>query len=140
MGRTIVIHDMSGTPEYLVWKAMRARCKSSNPKMAPYYRDRGISVCKRWDSFVNFYADMGAKPSSKHSIDRINNDKGYSPSNCRWATKEEQQTNKRGTYQLTMNGETLNIAQWARRYGLIKTTLWTRIIKRGESLQEAVKY
>lgn len=79
------------------WKSMRSRClNSSSPKFADY-GGRGITVCERWNSFENFLADMGERPSKLHSIDRINNDGNYEPGNCRWATKAEQSRNTRTT-------------------------------------------
>jgi hypothetical protein len=82
-------------PLYYTWANMLSRC--SNPK-APNYADyggRGIFVCQRWFHFKNFVEDMGIKPSDNHSIDRINNDLGYSPANCKWSTRKEQNSNKR---------------------------------------------
>lgn len=87
-------HNMSGTSEYGIWINMRDRC--NNPFNQNYHRygGRGIYVCDSWDeSFINFYADMGDRPEGM-SIDRIDNNKGYSPDNCRWATNLQQSVNK----------------------------------------------
>lgn len=84
-------------------------------------------MCQRWqDSFDNFIADMGPKPTPQHSLDRINNDKGYSPDNCRWATTAEQASNKRprkDSVWLTIDGETKILSQWAREAGIDKGTI-----------------
>ena len=88
--------ELRPLPEVSVWKDMRARCHRASHADFKYYGGRGISVCDRWrESFEAFYADMGSRPSNKHSIDRINNDGNYEPGNCRWATRSEQERNKR---------------------------------------------
>lgn len=88
-------HGMSKLPEYRVWKEMHRRCKNANRDDYKHYGGRGISVCKRWSKFENFYEDMGKRPSVSHSIDRIHTDKSYCPSNCVWATQTQQVRNRR---------------------------------------------
>jgi hypothetical protein len=89
---------ISCTPEYRSWAALRARCKYLKVNSYDRYGGRGITVCKPWEKFENFLADMGPKPSPKHSIDRFpDNDGNYEPDNCRWATGGEQRRNQRRT-------------------------------------------
>lgn len=88
-------HGMRYTTEYNSWQAMISRCTRKTHQSYPYYGGRGISICKKWDSFENFIKDMGKKPTQQHTIDRIDNDKNYTPNNCRWATKKQQAKNKR---------------------------------------------
>jgi hypothetical protein len=88
--------DANKTDEYVIWVAMNGRCYNENNTAYKSYGARGITVCDRWkDSYENFISDMGRRPTPKHSIDRIENDKGYSPDNCRWATQKEQCRNQR---------------------------------------------
>src|SRR5882672_2593482 len=87
--------NASKTPEWSCWRAMQDRCYNKNIEQYLYYGERGITVCQRWiNNFEDFLRDMGHRPTPNHSIDRINNDGNYEPSNCRWATKKEQIQNR----------------------------------------------
>ncbi len=88
------VRNGNGSPEWNAWASMRKRCTNPRHEFFHLYGGRGITVCKRWDDFSAFLADMGARPSPEHSLDRSNNDGNYEPSNCRWATRSEQARNK----------------------------------------------
>ena len=120
-------HGMSETSEYKIWTMMKKRCYSNNATGSKNYRDRGITVCDRWlESFENFYSDMGTRPSSRHSIDRIDNNGNYTPENCRWATRTEQNNNTRKNIRMTLNGETKTMAEWGKALGIRKDTIHYR--------------
>jgi hypothetical protein len=116
--------------EYKSWKAMRERCRRN-----VLYRD--VPICAQWGSYRRFLSDMGPKPSLEHTIDRIDNSLGYSPENCRWATREEQAGNKRNTIPVFVNGTRVCISKAARLLGLCRATLVKRV-RRGMSPAEAV--
>lgn len=108
LGESTTIHGGHGTRTYRIWKAMRTRCR--NPKLRQYkdYGGRGITVCARWDSYSNFLIDMGEVPEGR-SIDRIDVDGNYEPSNCRWATSLEQARNTRRNKTVAPVGKTVHI-------------------------------
>jgi hypothetical protein len=91
-------HGRCGSPEYIVWLGMKARCCNPNASNFRFYGARGVSICERWLAFENFISDMGEKPSPDHTIDRINPFGDYEPSNCRWVTWDVQVANKRSAY------------------------------------------
>lgn len=114
--------------EYAAWRDMRNRCGNTKLRTFKHYGGRGISVCAQWAySFPTFLNDMGPRPSKKHSLDRKDNNGGYTPDNCRWATREEQQRNRQDTRLLTVNGKTQCIKDWARETGIPNATLHGRL-------------
>jgi hypothetical protein len=115
-------HGWSRTPEYTAWVNMLRRCNSSNHPQYKDYGQRGILVCERWRKFEAFIADMGARPSSEHTLDRKNNDGNYTPDNCRWATRKEQQRNRRVYF--------ASLAREAERLGIKYPTLWARLYRK----------
>jgi hypothetical protein len=120
-------HGMHGTTEYKAWACMHQRCYNKLCTGYDNYGGRGITVCDAWQSFACFYADMGPRPSKDHSLDRIDNDGPYCKENCRWATRKEQQRNRRSTQFVTCGNETLTLTQWAERTGIKYKTLCKRL-------------
>ena len=117
---------------------MIQRC--GNPKNCNYenYGARGISVCDSWADFKNFIKDMGKRPTSKHSIDRLDNDGDYTPTNCEWRTVKQQRANTSRNVFYTHGGETMTISQWAERMECNKNTLRERVVKLGWSIEKAI--
>jgi len=125
-------------PEYWVWKAMKDRCLRSTHKSFPNYGGRGISVCKTWlESFPQFLADMGQRPSPEHSIEREDNDGNYEPGNCVWALQSKQINNRRTTVRLTFRGETKSVSEWALELGFSLRLLQCRL-QRGWSIDRTL--
>jgi hypothetical protein len=105
-------------PLYRVWNAMIDRCHRKKSHAYPAYGGRGITVCERWKKFTVFLSDMGSSWVAGLELDRINNNAGYSPENCRWATPRQQANNRRSNRRLTVLGRTMTLAQWDRASGL----------------------
>jgi hypothetical protein len=122
-------HGLSkGNAEYKAWCHIKERCHNQRDKAFCRYGGRGIVVCERWrESFEAFLADMGKRPSPKHSIDRIDNDGNYEPGNCRWATMTEQGNNKRNNRHFEAFGKRQTLAQWARELGVTRELLDNRL-------------
>lgn len=126
------------TPEYRAWLHMRGRCKNPNVKKFKNHGGRGIRVCERWDnSFEAFFADMGPRPSPRHSIDREDNDGNYEPGNCRWALPRTQQGNKSNNIHVIVGIERLALKHACERFGLDPRLVYLRL-SRGWRLVDAV--
>lgn len=128
-------HGLSDTPERLVWSKMRQRCSNPDDIAFKSYGARGIAVCDQWQSFQEFYNDMGKRPSPKHTLERINNDGNYEPGNCRWATRKEQSRNTRRNIFVTFKGERMVLADAIARSGISR---WTArmMVKKGIRLED----
>lgn len=121
-------HGMWDTKVYRTWASMKDRC--TNPRAAHWgrYGGRGITVCAEWaESFEKFYADVGEPPTPKHTLDRIDNDRGYEPNNVRWATRKEQSNNLSSNTWVEYDGKRMTWAQWAEHLGIKYNTLMTRV-------------
>lgn len=130
-------HGMCGTRVYHIWENMKSRCL--NPKDSRYgdYGGRGITVCERWLVFENFLADMG-EPRAGLQLDREDNNGNYEPGNCRWATRSEQQNNRRTNHVITLKNCTQTLTEWCRELGLEFNTVSTRL-RRGWSVERALE-
>lgn len=133
-------HGLSHLPEYPIWKSLKARCRNTNLPNYKDYGGRGITVCDSWaNSFEEFYKDMGSRPDG-HSIDRIDNNKGYSPGNCRWASAYQQAHNKRNTIYIQHGSKTKSLAALAYELGISRTRLYFRVVICGWPIEEALDY
>jgi hypothetical protein len=131
-------HGESGSPEHVAWLAMKERVRNPNHRQFHNYGGRGIKVCDRWlNSYENFLADVGRKPTRKHTLDRIDVDGDYEPGNVRWATLAEQQSNKTTNVFVSAFGERLTVSQWARKTGVGRHNISNRL-KAGWTPEQAV--
>ena len=120
-------HGQSKTVLHRIWRRIRNRCENPRNDSFAEYGGRGIYVCERWKQFVNFAADMGERPSPRHSVDRIDNDGPYAPENCRWATPHEQMRNTSRNHWIEFGGYRLVQKDWAHRLGISSSTLEKRL-------------
>lgn len=126
-------------PEYVCWHGIRSRCHNPNNKDYALYGARGISVCPRWrNSYTAFLSDVGLKPTPSHSLDRINPNGNYEPSNVRWATPSQQANNTRTNRRVTINGKEMTLAQASRAHGQKPAVVSTRL-SRGWPLASALQ-
>ncbi len=121
------IHGMHESNEYHVWEMMKQRCLNPKNKKYSLYGGRGIKVCEKWLRFEGFYEDMGERPKGRYSLERINGNGNYEPSNCKWATYSEQARNTTQNHYLTYDGKTLLIVEWAERLGWDPSVIRSRI-------------
>ena len=120
-------HGMSDKAEYNSWVGIKQRCNNPNNNKYHRYGFRGIKVCPRWlNSFELFLKDMGSKPTNCHSIDRVDNNGNYEPSNCKWSNQKQQQNNKSTNHFLTLDGKTKTIAQWAESLEMSQDVIFAR--------------
>lgn len=133
--KRLIKHGMRNTKFFTIWASMRQRCRNKNCPDFKRYGERGIKVCERWNTFLNFKDDMH-KSYLKHieefgekdtTIDRINNNGNYSKENCRWATHKEQARNRRNNYFISYKGKVMCLASWAEITKLPQALIWQRI-------------
>lgn len=133
-------------PEYGIWRGMLRRCRVPKAKDYPRYGGRGITVCDRWTTgegaitgFLCFLADMGARPTPQHTLDRTMNDEGYAPGNVTWKLNIEQQQNRRITRMVEVDGTKISVADACRRLGLDFNKVRKKM-ERGHSPEESIRY
>lgn len=132
-------HGAGRTSLYRIWGLIKQRCTNPNHPDFPRYGGRGIAMCARWaGSFSAFAEDMGPRPSDGHSVDRIDNNGGYEPSNCRWATRSQQARNRRNTHLFEHDGRSATLAEWSAVTGIGRSTLSMRLYKYGWSVDAAL--
>lgn len=131
-------HGKSATSTYHIWQAMKSRCSNPNNKQWMDYGGRGIAVCAEWmGSFESFFEDMGECPQG-YTIERINNDGNYAPENCTWASRSENNKNKRSTIKVTISGNVLCLKDAAKMVGINYSTAKLRISRSGWTPEEAI--
>lgn len=124
---------------YKTWGQMKNRCENTNNPSYKNYGGRGIAIPKEWKYFAGFLRDMGEKPTGT-SIERIDNNKGYSKENCRWANPKEQANNRRSCHFITWNGLTKNLTQWAEYLGIKRSTMMQRYFTYNWTIEKCLNF
>ncbi len=130
-------HGERDSVEYGIWTGMHQRCSNPNVAAFPRYGGRGIRVAPVWDDFEVFLKDVGRRPSQEHSIDRVDNNRGYEPGNVRWATRHEQARNTRRARILTVGGVVKSLREWAEERGIGHSTILHRL-RTGWTVEDAI--
>ncbi len=125
------------TPEYRIWAEMLQRCSNQKNPQYHNYGGRGITVCERWLKFENFFEDMGPRPEGL-SLDRKDNDQGYSKDNCRWATRKEQNRNKNNTVKVVWQGKEVPLRDLADQFNIPRARLYQRVVTMKWPLEKAL--
>lgn len=134
-----VTHGLTDSPEYVAWCKVKERCMTPGCKSYDRYGGRGIKMCDRWlHSFEMFLADMGKRPSSKHSVERVDNDGNYEPSNCIWGTPHQQARNRRSTVYVNVDGAKVSVAEAAELYGIPPLRIYRDVFRHGVSHEDAI--
>ena len=137
---SLATHGQHGTPTYSSWIEMRRRCRASERDNSPYYSERGITVCAEWSEFEAFLADMGERPSSAHSIDRIDPNGNYEADNCQWVTATEQANNRRSNRWVAYRGMKVSLRTALRMAGdVVRKDTARRRLNRGWQIDAAVE-
>lgn len=126
------------SPEYRAWQQMKNRCINHKASYYHRYGGRGIHFCKRWEKFSNFLADMGRRPSPKHSLERKNNDGHYNKRNCRWATLAEQASNTSICHRIAYKGKTQSLNAWAKELKIQYSTIYSLVVRHRFPLSKAI--
>lgn len=140
LGKSRITHGSSNTRLYKIYSNMKDRCNNKNNYAYKYYGARGIKICKEWENDFSVFQKWAISNGYQDTltIDRIDNDRGYCPDNCRWVTPGQQCLNTRSNKYITYNNKTQTLKEWADELGLKYTKLWKRL-KRGWSFEEAIK-
>lgn len=138
--KTRTVHGLRYTPEFYVWSSMKDRCRNPNCRKFKFYGARGVCVTPEWEKFENFYRDMGPRPSSAHSIERMDSNGNYEPSNVYWATKDQQNRTQRSTLLVSIDEMSEPMGEWGRLLGIDRSSAWTRSKKnRSDSGEEMLR-
>lgn len=138
LGKLTKTHGMNKTKAYNSWQNLVQRTTNPNHRDYHHYGGRGINLDPKWLKFENFYEDLGAPPSPKHSIDRIDVNGNYEPGNCRWATHKEQNNNKRNTVFIEFNGQTKTLNEWGFILDMKPNMIYTRLFRYNWSIEKTL--